>query len=53
VRTVNIGTRDVSTTDFGLPPETAAALFGWGFDAATSFFSSDSASDYLSGFSPG
>jgi NTE family protein len=51
-RTINIGTRDVGTTDFGLKPEKARALFDWGHDAAERFFERDSTRTYLEQFRP-
>jgi NTE family protein len=47
VRTINIGTRRISTTDFGLTKQEANALYGWGHDAAMSFFARESTREYL------
>jgi NTE family protein len=47
VRTINIGTGDVATTDFGLTKEKAEALFDWGYSAAMNFFASNTTQHYL------
>jgi NTE family protein len=49
-RTVSIPTHGVSTTDFNLSAENAAALYTWGNDAASAFFKDPSQTGYLNSF---
>jgi NTE family protein len=49
-RTVSIPTHAISTTDFNLTAENADALYGWGKDAAATFFNAPEQQKYLNGF---
>ena len=49
-RTVSIPTHSISTTDFNLSAENAAALYGWGKDAASTFFNDPAQRSYLNAF---
>jgi NTE family protein len=49
-RTVSIPTHSISTTDFNLSPENAAALYTWGKEAASAFFQDPAQRAYLNTF---
>jgi NTE family protein len=49
-RTVSIPTHSISTTDFNLSSDNATALYGWGKDAASSFFEDPEQLRYLNSF---
>jgi NTE family protein len=49
-RTVSIPTHEVSTTNFGLTPAEAQALYDWGLQAAGDFFKDPAQAAYLNSF---